>query len=45
VNQHATAYDRRIAEVLTRAYARPDVVAARDRIARALVLPTVSGQF
>lgn len=45
VDQHATPYDRRIAEVLTRAYARPDVVAARDRIARALVLPTVSGQF
>lgn len=45
VEQRATDHDRRIAEVLSRAFARPDVVAARDRIARALVLPTLSGQF
>lgn len=45
VDQRATDHDRRIAEVLSRAVARPDVIAARDRIARALVLPTLSGQF
>lgn len=45
VAQQSTDYDRRIADVMSRAFARPDVIAARDRIARGLVLPTVSGQF
>ncbi|MFN3669357.1 MAG: hypothetical protein ACK4VY_08625 [Brevundimonas sp.] len=45
VEQRATDYDRRIAETLAVAFARSDVVAARDRIARALVLPTLNGQF
>lgn len=45
VEQRATDFDRRIANVLSLAFARPDVIAARDRIARALDLPTVSGQF
>ncbi|HYC75320.1 hypothetical protein [Brevundimonas sp.] len=45
VNQRATDYDRRIAEVLAVAYARPDVVAARDRLARALTVPTAGAQF
>lgn len=45
VEQRATDYDRRIADVMSRALARPDVIAARDRIARGLVLPMVSGQF
>jgi hypothetical protein len=45
IEQNATDYDRRTAEVLARAFARPDVIAARDRIARGLVLPIVSGQF
>lgn len=45
VSQRATDYDRRIAEVLAVAYARPDVVAARDRLARALTVPTTGAQF
>ena len=45
VNQTATDYDRRVGEVLAVAYARPDVVAARDRIARALTVPTTGSQF
>lgn len=34
VDQRATDYDRRVGAVLAVAYARPDVVAARDRLAR-----------
>lgn len=45
VNQLSTDYDRRINEVLAVAYARPDVVAARDRVARALTVPTTGAQF
>jgi len=45
IEQNATDYDQRTAEVLARAFARPDVIVARDRIARGLVLPIVSGQF
>jgi len=45
IEQNATDFDRRTADVLSRAFARPDVIAARDRIARGLVLPIVSGQF
>lgn len=45
INQRSTAYDRRIGDVLTAAYARPDVVAARDRVARAFTLPTTGPQF
>jgi hypothetical protein len=45
VDQQATPYDRRIADVISVAFARSDVIAARDGIARALVLPTLSGQF
>lgn len=45
VEQRATDFDRRIADVLSVALARPDVIAARDHIARPLDLPTVSGQF
>lgn len=45
VSQRATEFDRRVADALAVAVARPDVVAARDRIARALVIPTLSNQF
>ncbi len=45
VNQRNTDYDRRTGEVLAVAYARPDVVAARDRVARAFTLPTTGPQF
>ena len=45
VMQRATDYDRRVGEVLAAAYARPDVVAARDRVARAFTIPTTGAQF
>ncbi len=45
VEQRATDYDRFIADRLSLAFTRPDVVAARDAIARGLVVPTASGQF
>lgn len=45
VEKRATEHDRRIADRLSVAFARPDVIAARDAIARALVVPTASGQF
>jgi tetratricopeptide (TPR) repeat protein len=45
IDQRATDYDRRVGEVLAAAYARPDVVAARDRVARAFTLPTTGAQF
>lgn len=45
VDHQATDYDRQVSAVLAVAYARADVVAARDRIARGLTIPTMSGQF
>lgn len=45
VNQRTTDFDRRVAGVLAVAYARPDVVAARDRVARIFSLPTTGPQF
>lgn len=45
VQQRATEHDRRIADRLAVAFARPDVIAARDAIARPLVVPTASSQF
>jgi hypothetical protein len=45
IDQRATDYDRRVGEVLAVAYGRPDVVAARDRVARAFALPTTGAQF
>ena len=45
VEQRATDYDRRINDVLAVAYARPDVVVARDRVARAFTVPTIGSQF
>lgn len=45
VEQRATDYDRRIGDALAVAYARPDVVAARDQVARGFSVPTTGSQF
>ena len=40
-----TAFDRRLIAVRQQALARPDVIAARDAVGRALVVPTLGDQF
>lgn len=40
-----TAFDARIIAITTEVQARPDVIAARDRVGRVLTLPVLGGQF
>lgn len=40
-----TAFDRRMADLHARVVARPEVVAARDAVGRAYVVPTTAPQF
>jgi hypothetical protein len=40
-----TAFDSRVEAPFREAYARPEVIAARDRVGRGLVIPTTGPQF